>query len=334
MEKPSYKYEVIHNTLEDSPGVFSISILCEFAGVSRSGYYAWLKAAPAREARELQDKADFEIILSIYKKRGYAKGARSIYMGLLHMNPPVVMNIKKIRRLMKKYHLFCPIRKANPYRRMAKAIKTSNYADNLLQREFECYGPRYVLLTDITYIPYNGEFAYLSTILDAYTKQILSYVLSDSLEIDFVKETVENLIRDHRISLHKETLIHSDQGSHYTSTTFIQIIEDCDLRRSMSRRGNCWDNSPQESFFGHMKDHILDKVKECTEFQQIQDIVDDYIDYYNNEAYVWELCKLSPNEYYKFIITGVYPLSITNPPRVPQVLKAPSELGTKQGNND
>ena len=334
MEKTSYKYEVIHNTLEDSPGVFSISILCELAGVSRSGYYAWLKAAPTREARELQDKADFELILAIYKRRGYAKGARSIYMGLLHMNPPVVMNIKKIRRLMKKYHLFCPIRKANPYRRMAKALKTSNYADNLLQREFECYGPRYVLLTDITYIPYNGEFAYLSTILDAYTKQVLSYVLSDSLEIDFVKETVENLIRAHGISLHKETLIHSDQGSHYTSATFIQSIEDCDLRRSMSRRGNCWDNSPQESFFGHMKDHILDRVKECTEFQQIKDIVDDYIDYYNNEAYVWELCMLSPNEYYKFVTTGVYPLSIANPPRVPQVLKAPSELGTKQGNND
>ena len=334
MEKTSYKYEVIHNTLEDSPGVFSISILCELAGVSRSGYYAWLKAAPTREARELQDKADFELILAIYKRRGYAKGARSIYMGLLHMNPPVIMNIKKIRRLMKKYNLFCPIRKANPYRRMAKALKTSNYADNLLQREFECYGPRYVLLTDITYIPYNGEFAYLSTILDAYTKQILSYVLSDSLEIDFVKETVENLIRDHGISLHKETLIHSDQGSHYTSATFIQIIEDCDLRRSMSRRGNCWDNSPQESFFGHMKDHILDRIKECTEFQQIKDIVDDYIDYYNNEAYVWELCRLSPNEYYKFVTTGVYPLSIANPPRVPQVLKAPSELGTKQGNND
>lgn len=334
MQKTSYKYEVIHNTLEDSPGVFSISILCELAGVSRSGYYAWLKAAPTREARELQDKADFELILAIYKRRGYAKGARSIYMGLLHMNPPVVMNIKKIRRLMKKYNLFCPIRKANPYRRMAKALKTSNYADNLLQREFECYGPRYVLLTDITYIPYNGEFAYLSTILDAYTKQVLSYVLSDSLEIDFVKETVENLIRDHGISLHKETLIHSDQGSHYTSATFIQIIEDCDLRRSMSRRGNCWDNSPQESFFGHMKDHILDRVKECTEFQQIKDIVDDYIDYYNNEAYVWELCMLSPNEYYKFVTTGVYPLSIANSPRVPQVLKAPSELGTKQGNND
>lgn len=136
---------------------------------------------------------------------------------------------------MKKFNLFCPIRKANPYRRMAKAIKTNNYADNLLHREFECYGPRYVLLTDITYIPYNGTFAYLSTILDAYTKQILSYVLSDSLEVEFVKETVEILIRDHGISLHKETLIHSDQGSHYTSTTFTRIIEDAELRRSMSR---------------------------------------------------------------------------------------------------
>ena len=74
---------------------FNISVLCELAGVSRSGYYAWVKAAPLRKAREEQDKSDFEIILTIYQKRGYAKGARSIYMGLLHLNPPVVMNIKK-----------------------------------------------------------------------------------------------------------------------------------------------------------------------------------------------------------------------------------------------
>ena len=330
MEKTSYKYEVIHNTLQDLPGVFSITILCELAGVSRSGYYAWVNAAPVREKREAQDKADFELIRTIYQKRGYAKGARSIYMGLLHLNPPVVMNIKKIRRLMKKYNLFCPIRKANPYRRMAKAIKTSNYADNLLQREFECYGPRYILLTDITYIPYNGTNAYLSTILDAYTKQILAYVLSQSLEIDFVKESVEILIRDHGISLHKETLIHSDQGSHYTSATFIQIVENAELRRSMSRRGNCWDNAPQESFFGHMKDHIIGKIKTCTEFQQVKEIVDDYMDYYNNEEYVWELCMLSPNEYYKFVTTCVYPLTIDNPPKVPEILKPPTELGKSQ----
>ena len=78
---------------------------------------------------------------------------------------------------MDKYGLKCPIRRANPYRRMAKAIKTNNVADNLLERKFTEYGPRKVLLTDITYIPYNGKFAYLSTILDAYTKQILSYLM-------------------------------------------------------------------------------------------------------------------------------------------------------------
>ena len=153
-------------------------------------------------------------------------------MCMLHWNPPIVMNVKKIRRLMDKYGLMCPIRKANPYRRMAKALRTSNVADNLLKREFTEHGPRRVLLTDITYIPYNGTFAYLSTILDAYTKQILSYVLSDSLEVDFVLETVEKLIREHGVEL----------------TSFIRLVNDKELRQSMSRKGNCWDNAPQESF--------------------------------------------------------------------------------------
>lgn len=83
---------------------------------------------------------------------------------------------------MHKFNLSCPYRKANPYRRMAKALKTSNAADNLLNREFESYGSRMVLLTDITYLPYNGSFAYLSTILDVF--QILSHVPSPSLEVD------------------------------------------------------------------------------------------------------------------------------------------------------
>lgn len=80
------------------------------------------------------------------------------------------------------------------------------------------------------------------------TKQILSYVLSDSLEVDFVLETVEKLIREHGVELTKETLIHSDQGCHYTSASFIRLVNDKELRQSMSRKGNCWDNAPQESF--------------------------------------------------------------------------------------
>ena len=123
------------------------------------------------------------------------------------MNPPVLMNVKKIQRLMRKYGLHCPIRKANPYRRMAKALKTDTIADNLLNRQFKEHGLRKVLLTDITYIP-------LSVILDAFTKQVLAYVLSESLELDFVLETVNSLIETHGISLDAETLIHSDQGCH------------------------------------------------------------------------------------------------------------------------
>lgn len=158
------------------------------------------------------------------------------------------------------FNLSCLIRKANPYRRMAKAQKTSIVADNLLYREFECYGSRMVLLTDITYLPYNGTFAYLSSTLDAFTKQILVYVVIESLEIDFVLETVNLLIENHGVSLHAKTMIHSDQGCHYTSYSFINILKDKKLRQSMSRRGNCWDNAPQESFHGHMKDHISEKL--------------------------------------------------------------------------
>ncbi len=281
-------------------------MLCEIAGVSRSGYYRWINAAKHREEQEVKDRADFEIILKAYNYRGYSKGARGIYMTLLHQEEPVVMNVKKIRRLMKKYGLKCPIRKANPYRRMAKALKTNNVAKNLVNREFRLHGPRTILLTDITYIPYNGIFCYLSTILDAYTKQILSYVLSDSLEVDFVLETVNQLIEKHKITLTTKTIIHSDQGCHYTSCSFIQLLQDKKLRQSMSRKGNCWDNAPQESFFGHMKDEI--DLSNCKTFEEVKSIIDDWMDYYNNKRYQWDLAKLSPNEYYQYITTGVYPL--------------------------
>lgn len=158
MESTSIKFELIFKTLQEPDNHLSVSDLCNIAGVSRSGYYNWLAAAPVRKAREVQDQMDFELIVSAYQFRGYNKGIRGIHMRLLHLDPPVVMNIKKIQRLMRKYQLFCPIRKANPYRRMAKAIRTNKVADNLLQREFKAYGPRKVLLTDISYIPYNGTF--------------------------------------------------------------------------------------------------------------------------------------------------------------------------------
>ena len=307
-DNTSYKFQIIYEMVKSENNVLSVSMLCDIAQVSRSGYYRWVGAEEKRRELEERDRKDFELILIAYQYRGYDKGARGIYTRLLHMNPPIIMNIKKIRRLMKKYNLFCPIRKANPYRRMAKALQTNNVADNILNREFREHGPRMVLLTDITYIPYNNTRCYLSTILDAFTKELLAYVLSESLEVDFVLETVNILIEKHGISLSNQTLVHSDQGCHYTSYSFIQILKDKSLRQSMSRKGNCWDNAPQESFFGHMKDEI--DVSECETFEEVKKIIDDWINYYNNDRYQWNLAKLSPSEFYKYITTGEYPIKI------------------------
>lgn len=277
------------------------------AGVSRSGYYNWVRNASARQFRELRDETDFALILDAYNYRGYAKGARSIHMRLLHQG--IRMNLKKIRRLMKKYGLFCPIRKANPYRRMAKALRTNAVADNHVNREFRLHGPRKILLTDITYIPYNGKFCYLSVVKDAFTEQVLSYVVSKSLEVDFVLETVNQLIQKHGTSLDTKVMIHSDQGCHYTSIKFRELINNYGLRQSMSRRGNCWDNAPQESFFGHMKDELADKKFNWNSFSVVCADIDDWMDYYNNDRGQWNLGKLSPNEYYNYIKTGINPLS-------------------------
>ncbi len=188
------------------------------------------------------------------------------------------------------------------------ALRTNNVADNLLNREFEAHGARAVLLTDITYIPFGGGFLYLSTIIDAFTKEALAHELSDSLEMDFVLTTVNNMIRDYRVSLQSETIIHSDQGCHYTSVKFIQLVKDFGLRQSMSRRGNCWDNAPQESFYGHMKDELADKMKSWKSFEDVKKDIDDWFDYYNNDRYQWQLAKLSPRQYYEYVTTGNYPL--------------------------
>lgn len=310
--KTSIKFEIIHEVIKNKNNILSIAEICKIASVSKSGYFNWVKNENHRLIREKCDIDDFNLILEAFKYRGYDKGAKQIHMTLLHRNPAVIMNVKKIRRLMKKFNLFCFVRTINPRRRIAKALQTNNVAPNILNRNFLSFGPRKSLLTDITYISYNNSVAYLSVIKDSYTQQILSYVLSESLEIDFVLETVKQLITNYGNELSSETFIHSDRGSHYTSYPYMDIITNNDLRRSMSAKAQCWDNAPQESFFGHMKDHIIKKIKTCNIFNDVKHIIDDYMDYYNNDRYQWNLAKLSPNEYYTYITTHIYPIPITS----------------------
>lgn len=300
-------YGIIYETMLQEGSQLDVSGLCKLAGVSRSGYYSWLNNADKRKQREENDYLDFQIILEAYKYRGYAKGARSIYMRLLHEDKR--MNLKKIRRLMKKYNLRCPIRRLNPYKAMMRDMRTNHISENIVNRGFRKHGASKVLLTDITYLFYRGNnVCYLSTIIDAYTHQVLSYRLSESLEVQFVLDTVDDLVRNHGYCLDNETIIHSDQGSHYTSSAFIKLLKDNNFIQSMSRKGNCWDNSPQESFFGHMKDEILYYVSRYYSFSDVKFQVDDWMDYYNNERYQESLLKLSPNQFYEFTKTGIYPL--------------------------
>ena len=279
--------------------------MCAIAGVSRSGYYNWCRNGQKPNLREIQDLKDFLLIKEACAFRGYDKGVMGIYMRLLRMG--VRMNHKKIRRLMHKYGLVCPIRKANPYRRMAKSLRTNAVADNLLKREFREHGARTVFLTDITYIPYNKQFCYLSVIKDAFTTEVLSYVLSRSLEVDFVLESVLQLLANHGASIDAEAMIHSDQGCHYTSVAFRTLLQDSGLRQSMSRRGNCWDNAPQESFFGHMKQELQSRAKTWDNYETVKATIDDWMDYYNHDRYQLGLAKMSPCEYYQYITTGRWP---------------------------
>ena len=314
---PQKRYEIIAETISRSDNVLNISYLCKIAGVSRSGFYNWQKRKETRLTAEERDRKDFDLIPAAFQHRGYAKGARGIHMRLLRQNPPVRMNLKKIRRLMKKFNLVCPLRKVNPYRQQAKRLQENRIAPNILNRQFKAGGPRTVLLTDITYIPryshHNGtsgssvlKYTYVSVIMDAFTKEILSCICSTSYKVDFVLETVRQMTEKHGSELKTDTLIHSDQGCQYTSTKFTDILNDAGLRQSMSRRGNCWDNAPQESFFGHMKDEI--HVSVCDSHQKIQKAVLDWVEYYNNERYQWSLAKLAPSEYYRFVMTGEYPI--------------------------
>ena len=283
----------------------NIKWLCQISGVSRSGYYAYVNRLTSKEylLREEKDKADFDSILEAYKFKNRHKGARQIKM-TLEREYSIIMNLKKIRRLMKKYGLICPIRKANPYRRMAKAMATNNYHDNILDRDFYTNNPGKHLLTDITYVFYGAkrDRAYLSTIKDSATREILAYKLSRNLDVDFVLETVNSLMMNHKDLITKDTLIHSDQGCHYTSISYQELLKELEIQQSMSRRGNCWDNAPQESFFGHMKDEL--HLKECLDYEDLKNEIDDYMNYYNNYRYQWDLGKMTPVEYRIYLLEG------------------------------
>lgn len=287
-------FELIKNAVDQGLGRMT-GYLCGLLNVSRSGYYSYIHAVDSRLERAISDAEAGDLIKKAFHRRGYKKGSRSIKM-ILENEFGVIFNIKKIRRLMKKFNIVCPHRKPNPYKLMAKATQEHRTLPNSLQRDFKKGVPGLALLTDITYLPHGrSEMAYLSTILDASTGEILSYNVSNRLTLDIATDTVDALKKQKRLKLHKDAFIHSDQGSHYTSPKYQELLKKNGLGQSMSRRGNCWDNAPQESFFGHMKDHV--DYRNCRSLQEVRLEIDRYIRYYNNHRYQWGLKKMTPVQY-------------------------------------
>jgi transposase InsO family protein len=234
------------------------------------------------------------LIEKAFKFKGRQKGSRQIKM-VLENEFNVCYNLKRIRRIMKKYGLICTKRKANPYKRMSKATKEHRVVKNSLKRKFKQEIPRKVLLTDITYLYYGpGKKAYLSAIKDGSTNEILSYEISSNLKLEIVINTIEKLTKN-QYKLAEKAFIHSDQGFHYTNPNFQKLLESKNIGQSMSRRGNCWDNAPMESFFGHMKDEI--NIKDCKTLSEVKKEISEYMDYYNNYRYQWNLKKMTPVKY-------------------------------------
>lgn len=296
----SERFELIQSAIKQGFGRMT-GYLCKLLDVSRSGYYNYLVSADKRQERALKDEHAGALVQKAFHRRGFKKGSRSVKMTLEH-EYATVYNLKRIKRLMKKFNLVCPHRRPNPYRRMAKATLEHRIVPNELQRDFKKGIPGLALLTDITYLPYGkSQTAYLSTILDASTGELLAHNLSMSFHLPLATDTIESLMRQRSLKLHKDAFIHSDQGSHYTSPTYQKLLKNKGLRQSMSRRGNCWDNAPQESFFGHMKDHV--KSNNCTIFAEVQREINRYIRFYNHHRYQWGRKKMTPVQYRNHLLS-------------------------------
>ena len=299
---PSRVYQLIYETVEQNQFKRMTRYFCDLLAVSRSGYYSYLKAAAGRETKEQLDLEAKVVILKAFNRRGYKKGSRSVKM-ILENDYNLIFSRKKIQRIMRKYGIICPHRRSNPYKKIAKATKEHQVVPNKLNREFKQGTPGKVLLTDITYLPYNSNcMAYLSTVKDASTNEILAYHVSDHITLDIATKTIHKLINNKKVTLHEDAFIHSDQGSHYTSPRYQRLLNKCDLGQSMSRRGNCWDNAPQESFFAHLKDEV--DYKSCKTLKELKAKINHYMVYYNNYRYQWNLKKMTPIQYRNHLLVA------------------------------
>jgi transposase InsO family protein len=171
---------------------------------------------------------------------------------------------------------------------------------NILNRDFRQDTPYKVFCTDITYLPFNGRLAYFSAVKDIASGELVGWNLSRHIGMEVVMDTLEHMKSTHGQSL-ENVLIHSDQGFHYTSPRYINMVKSFGMVQSMSRKGRCIDNAPMESFFGHLKDDV--DYQDCKTFEELLMLITEYVRYYNNERQQWDLKKMTPVNYRNHLLT-------------------------------
>lgn len=252
---------------------YSITEMCQFFGVSRSGYYDYVK----RLDQPAHDAALAEIIRKQQEACDKTYGYRRMWKWLkrvrkIHRNP------KTILRIMKKYDLLSEIRRQRKWRQMSTQL---HKYDNLLNREFHADQPNHKWVTDISYIRTRQGVLYLSIIRDLFDNSIVAYKTGTTQTVNLVLDTIRLAMQKEK-KVAEELQLHSDQGSQYTSQAYFDLTKEYGITPSMSRRGNCYDNAMAENFFSILKTECIYRHHPAT-FDEARMLIDNYIYFYNNQ---------------------------------------------------
>lgn len=258
--------------IDSTKDKYGVSYLCEYFGVSRSGYYAWRK----RKVRPNWDETLAELIRQCQRKTNYTYGYRRVKLWLLYQTG-LIINGKAVLRIMRKYNLLAQIRRPRPLYQRLNHFRTY---ENRLNREFHADRPNQKWVTDISYIQTKQGILYLSMIKDLYDNFIVSYDMGTAQDNALIYRTIEKAKKEVADGL----ILHSDQGFQYTSQAYFQLTKGYGILPSMSRAGTPIDNAPAENFFSILKTECINRHKILT-YQQAKQLIDDYIYFYNYERY-------------------------------------------------
>lgn len=266
----------------------SVAALCDILGVHKSGYYKWRNHE--KVAYQIEDEWLLEEIQSLFTEHRGIFGYRRICTAV-NRKHHTTYSPNKIRRLMRILGLKSHIRRAKGYSTQASE---RNLEPNRLNQEFTAKRRNEKWVTDVTHLFYGShKKAYLSVIKDLYDGSVISYHVSQHNDNDLVLQTIKKAT----IAQPGATpMIHSDRGAQYTSGAYRRITNELGWVRSMSRTGNCYDNAVIESFFGHFKCECYHYTDFPT-YQSLNETIDEYMTYYNNERFQSKLNNLTPIEY-------------------------------------